>query len=144
MLHPTVETDRSKPVSTYSAPIPLPLCGTSDPGTREASRADLANRSLHVVRARSGASPVTHRARELSAINMQSLLPLITIGMGIRPPSLSSVRRIQGVKRTFASSVLQYSAIIFATIFGYFFFGDRISLDAGVGIAQGSLPRPAS
>ena len=40
-----------------------------------------------------------------------------------------------GVKNILVTSVLQYSAIIFATIFGYFFFGDRISLDAGVGIA---------
>lgn len=69
-----------------------------------------------------------------SAINMQSLLPLTGMGISATIAQLC-MTQAYGVKNILVSSVLQYSAIIFATIFGYFFFGDRISLDAGVGIA---------
>ena len=69
-----------------------------------------------------------------SAINMQSLLPLTGMGISATIAQLC-MTQAYGVKNILVTSVLQYSAIIFATIFGYFFFGDRISLDAGVGIA---------
>ena len=69
-----------------------------------------------------------------SAINMQSLLPLTGMGISATIAQLC-MTQAYGVKNILVSSVLQYSAIIFATIFGYFFFGDPISLDAGLGIA---------
>lgn len=70
----------------------------------------------------------------LSAITRESLLPLAGMGLSATVAQLCMTQAF-GVKNILVSSVLQYSAIIFATVFGYLFFGDRISGDAAAGIA---------
>lgn len=70
----------------------------------------------------------------LSAITSESVLPLAGMGVSATIAQLCMTQAF-GVKNILVSSVLQYSAIIFATIFGFAFFGDRISMDAAMGIA---------
>lgn len=70
----------------------------------------------------------------LSAITAESVLPLAGMGVSATIAQLCMTQAF-GVKNILVSSVLQYSAIIFATIFGFAFFGDRISMDAAMGIA---------
>lgn len=69
-----------------------------------------------------------------SPVNAESALPLIGIGISATIAQLCMTQAF-GVKNILVSSVLQYSAIIFATVFGFLFFGDSISTDAAIGIA---------
>lgn len=70
----------------------------------------------------------------LSPINSESILPLAGMGVSATIAQLCMTQAF-GVKNILVSSVLQYSAIVFATIFGALFFGDRITTDAAIGIA---------
>ncbi|MCI5849998.1 MAG: DMT family transporter [Sutterellaceae bacterium] len=69
-----------------------------------------------------------------SPLSLQSALPLIGIGLSATAAQLCMTQSF-GVSNILVASILQYTAIIFAALFGFLFFGDAIAPDELFGIA---------
>ena len=69
-----------------------------------------------------------------SALSAESLRPLAGMGIAATAGQLCMTQAL-GARNILVSSVLQYSAILFATLFGYLFFGDTVPAAAAAGIA---------
>ena len=68
-----------------------------------------------------------------SAISAESLKSLAGMGVSATLGQLCMTQAL-GARNILVSSVLQYSAILFATAFGYLFFGDSVPPGAALGI----------